>query len=241
MTNLNAPARPVKRGWICAYCKHHGPDEHFREWLLDRAAGVAGPCTCQECRKPRPVDYERRNRFLKVLGYNCYSHYLHSEMWKTIRAMVLNRDNGRCVRAGCGRPATDVHHNSYEIDVLIGKDLRQLVSLCRDHHRQAEFDVEGQKRSLPEVRNVLKDAGVAMPKLDHRPLPKSVCGRPKDISPATKARLVEIQRQLREAEDREKLYEIGTPRHGEAKAATRRLLRKTNRFRLMLLRGGSPR
>lgn len=150
------------RNWyaklICYKCERAKPQDEFSGWAEDRKVCLDNGCICDECRGTRPLDYDRRNRFLKVLGFMSYKHYLASDMWKTIRGMVLKLDDGRCVV--CGGPAVNVHHNSYEIDVLIGKDLQQLMSLCRTHHEEAEFDELARKRELPEVRKSLEAKGL---------------------------------------------------------------------------------
>jgi hypothetical protein len=152
-------------GIFCETCYGTMAPAQFSEWIQDRQVGIIGEAKCDGCRQPRPLHYERRNRFLKVLGFNSYRHYLNSEMWKTIRMMVLARDEYKCTVASCDSRACDVHHNSYEMNVLIGKDLRQLVSLCRKHHREAEFTESNKKRKLEDVRSVLKSAGVPVFKL----------------------------------------------------------------------------
>lgn len=157
---------------ICYKCKRGKPEDQFYGWSEDRKVGLADGCICDDCRGTRPQDYDRRNRFLKIIGFNSYKHYLKSEMWKTIRGMVLKLDDGRCVV--CGKPATNVHHNSYEMDVLIGKDLRQLMSLCRYHHKEAEFDERAKKRELPEVREALRSKGLDIPTLIRQHVPARI-------------------------------------------------------------------
>jgi len=82
----------------------------------------------------------------------------------SIRAAVLSRDGGKCVM--CNLPASNVHHNSYAIEVLIGKDASQLFSLCRSHHERAEFNEDGSKRSLEEVRASLSASGLKSDPVD---------------------------------------------------------------------------
>lgn len=67
-------------------------------------------------------------------GY--YNMYLQSEAWKQKCQQVLERDDHKCVM--CGRPADEVHHNTYE---HIGKErLSDLASVCKtchqDHHKK---------------------------------------------------------------------------------------------------------
>ncbi len=165
------------RRWVCSKCGKRATSDCFREWLNDCSFQIYGPCICEECRQSRPEDYERRNRFLKILGFNSYSHYLRSEMWASVRQMVSERDKGRCAIQGCCRTGCDIHHNSYEIDVLVGNDLSQLIILCRHHHEESEFDENNKKRSLPEVREHLKSLGLEIPELVHEKPPKNFVPR----------------------------------------------------------------
>lgn len=177
----------------CSKCKASKHSREFSGWAEDRKLKLDKGCLCDECRGTRPLDYDRRNRFLKVLGFNSYSHYLNSEMWATIRNLILRRDGGKCVV--CKAPAVNVHHNSYEMDVLIGKETKQLVSLCRKHHEEAEFD-ETTKRELPDVRLALASKGLKIHPLIRREIPARVLEDKRDDGPMTKARLARRERQL---------------------------------------------
>lgn len=77
-----------------------------------------------------------------------YDKYLRSKFLKKIREWVLNRDDGKCRL--CMRKAGEVHHKSYELDVLEGKNHEQLVSLCSRCHKLIEFDGERKVPSLVE-------------------------------------------------------------------------------------------
>ncbi len=72
-----------------------------------------------------------------------YADYLQSPVWFIIRNIVLYRDN--FTLTVCRAPATEVHHISYEIDVLYGKELDPIVSVCERCHRRIEFDDSGVK------------------------------------------------------------------------------------------------
>lgn len=59
-----------------------------------------------------------------------------SRAWNRVRAAVLERDDFRCQNDGCTRTATEVHHR---VPLHRGGamfDESNLVSLCRDHHRE---------------------------------------------------------------------------------------------------------
>jgi len=61
-----------------------------------------------------------------------YSAYLLSPKWHAKRAKVLARDRNTCRAEGCGKPATQVHHLTYE---RVGDELLDdLVSVCDDCH-----------------------------------------------------------------------------------------------------------
>lgn len=91
--------------------------------------------------------YADRDRWLKKMGYPSYTAYLDSELWQSIRAKVLERDKGLC--RVCDKPARSVHHDDYSPNVLRGKFLKPLYSLCHGCHRRIEFDVLQKDRKLP--------------------------------------------------------------------------------------------
>jgi hypothetical protein len=72
-----------------------------------------------------------------------YQDYLQSPFWFVIRNIVLFRDSFKC--RVCSAKATTVHHISYDADVLYGKDIEPLVSLCEPCHTRIEFDDAGGK------------------------------------------------------------------------------------------------
>ena len=188
-------------GYVCVQCGRTQTRAEFRNDADNRFICINGVYRCHDCQpKSIPKDYDRRNMHVMLLGFNCYSDYLEAEMWQIIRSRVLHRDNSRCVV--CGERAIDVHHNSYEVDVLVGKDLTQLVSLCRRHHREAEFDSRHGKRTLEGVRQTLSAQGLAVPPLERQEVPE--CLRP--ISWQHAKTLEREERQRREKQRRAWLH-----------------------------------
>jgi hypothetical protein len=92
-------------------------------------------------------EYQQRDGVLSEMGFPSYREYLRSPLWKSIWRKVLNRDGNRC--HVCGKWAIQVHHLSYERNVLLGDDLSQLRSICRGCHKRIEFTPEGNKNDLP--------------------------------------------------------------------------------------------
>lgn len=83
--------------------------------------------------------YSIRAQSLKQLGFANYGQYLDSAKWKTIRQMVLVRDGFWCRK--CGKSsAHHIHHSSYDLPTLEGKDLSRLHSVCDWCHREIEFE-----------------------------------------------------------------------------------------------------
>lgn len=107
--------------------------------------------------------YHHRDRLLKTLGFNSYSHYLKSRLWSRIRARVFRVKGSLCL---CGRPADIVHHNSYHKCVLLGTGdyLNHLHPLCKRCHTQVEYSPQGHKRDMVEVCRVLKQLITNPPK-----------------------------------------------------------------------------
>lgn len=58
-----------------------------------------------------------------------YDTYLWSPEWREKRSVVLARCEGRC---GCGEPATEVHHLTYEN--VFEEQPHQLLAVCRMCH-----------------------------------------------------------------------------------------------------------
>lgn len=80
--------------------------------------------------------YRERNRVLRSIGFDSYSAYLRSDLWRDIRARVLER-TPECY--SCGRKATQAHHTAYRKKDLEGRDLRRILAVCASCHRRAEF------------------------------------------------------------------------------------------------------
>lgn len=87
--------------------------------------------------------YQDRDRALKKMGYRGYKEYLESELWRDIRARVLNQ-NRTCVC--CGKVTSTVHHRGYGEDVLRGDNLAWLVPICALCHQVVEHKPNGRKR-----------------------------------------------------------------------------------------------
>jgi hypothetical protein len=90
--------------------------------------------------------YGERNRNLKMLGFDSYSEYLKSDLWASIRGTVLS-GCPQCV--GCTREASQVHHENYDIPVLLGEYLDALHPICGRCHMIIEFSRKGHHKLPP--------------------------------------------------------------------------------------------
>jgi hypothetical protein len=83
--------------------------------------------------------YAVRTEALLALGYESYQAYLDSDLWKSIRERIFIRDHRLC--RVCGKnPARSVHHITYSVMVLSGRDDSQLTAICGGCHKAVEFD-----------------------------------------------------------------------------------------------------
>ena len=76
----------------------------------------------------------------KELGYRNYNYYLKGVLWKTIREKVIVRDNRTCQICEKKEDVNvlNVHHIRYDYDVLLGKNLNGLITLCDLCHQELE-------------------------------------------------------------------------------------------------------
>jgi len=74
-----------------------------------------------------------------------YSVYIKSAFWQVVRRRILHRDCNQCVI--CNEDADQVHHRSYDSDVLDGRCDKMLVSLCEQCHDFIEYFPDKSKRS----------------------------------------------------------------------------------------------
>ena len=77
------------------------------------------------------------------LGFKTYNDYLNSDLWRTIRSRVFDRDGYACRDCGVLEEPIVVHHTSYALDVLEGRDDRCLVTLCHPCHRRRHHHLQG--------------------------------------------------------------------------------------------------
>lgn len=86
----------------------------------------------------KQLTYTERNEFLHKMGYQSYTAYLASDLWKGIRRRVFSRGRRCCL---CTRFGTAVHHKFYSKSNLKGRDLKGLVPICSACHKEVEFDL----------------------------------------------------------------------------------------------------
>jgi hypothetical protein len=109
---------------------------------------------CKTCNGPLEQIPPRAKGNWVYLGYRTYRDYLQSDLWKSIRDKVLAKYRHRCIK--CGGQASQVHHRSYHIDVLMGHDIRSLVPMCRNCHEGIEFGRDGSKLNIGDANRELK-------------------------------------------------------------------------------------
>lgn len=144
----------------CKRCREYKPLEEFfrpsgalRKWCKDcrerEAVIQKAAAKSQREKNAKGYDYGSRNAILLSLGFESYQAYLRSDLWKVVRAKVYAA-KGRCCYL-CDAPATELHHNRYHLNDLIGKRLKYINPICNSCHFKIEFK-NGRKTTLGQAR-----------------------------------------------------------------------------------------
>lgn len=96
--------------------------------------------------------YLNKNDILKLLGFETYTKYLQSSLWKKIRLDVLVKQEYKC--CSCEKHADQVHHRKYTLQNLSGKDDNFLVAICKACHYRIEF-TKKKKNTLYNANGLL--------------------------------------------------------------------------------------
>jgi hypothetical protein len=85
-----------------------------------------------------------------------YDRYRAGTGWQWVRFQVFERAAHTC--QGCGEAATQVHHRDYRPQVMLGKDLAPLISLCATchstvHHTNRDLEIKGASEEI--LRNLV--------------------------------------------------------------------------------------
>lgn len=107
--------------------------------------------------------YKVRSAALLTLGFENYKGYLKSNLWAEIKSRIMSKSNGKC--ACCGESAYTVHHVTYSVAVLAGKEDSQLIPVCKSCHYSIEF--KG-KHKLLDATSIHKKLGRVANSKSHR-------------------------------------------------------------------------
>ena len=132
---------------FCPKCrKTFSLEEHLWAWACKRVCPDCGTPLLRTGTEPSHNGHaaQSKSRFWAQFGVSTYQDYLHTDLWKEIRARVLKRDRRIC--QVCKKRASTVHHRSYSLKTLRGKDISKLISLCRKCHKKVHFNPKTGKR-----------------------------------------------------------------------------------------------
>ncbi len=140
-----------------AFDRSNKPDGRLKVMCRDccRCASRIASRAAGEERKlnAKGKDYSSRNATLLRLGFATYKEYLQSDLWKEVRKRVYTTKGSACYL--CSKPATELHHNRYHKNDLIGKKLKFINPICRQCHEGIEFQ-DGRKATLKQAARTFK-------------------------------------------------------------------------------------
>ena len=94
------------------------------------------------------LSYRSRALNLQYLGFQSYTEYLKSDLWKRVRGKVYARKGRRCWL--CPYEANAIHHNRYRVCDLLGKCLDHVFPICNRCHDEIEFSKKGHRKLCVE-------------------------------------------------------------------------------------------
>ncbi len=105
-----------------------------------------------------PRSYAFRNEILRYHGFASYREYLASDLWKSIKQLVLEKKGDKCLL--CGGQACQVHHHEYTEKALLGLDLNKMWPVCDACHHAVEF-TNGKKNDVLAARRTFRERHTA--------------------------------------------------------------------------------
>ncbi len=94
---------------------------------------------------------------LRDLSFLEYDRYLNTALWSKIKEWIYERDGLKCQICQKVKESRltdmDVHHRSYDLEVLEGRRDDMLITLCRRCHHLVEYFRDGRKRSCLEEKD----------------------------------------------------------------------------------------
>jgi 5-methylcytosine-specific restriction endonuclease McrA len=67
-----------------------------------------------------------------------YTEQLQDPRWQKTRLAVMNRDNFTCRMCGDKNTTLNIHHLSYSPGLAWETPLSELITLCKDCHKEVE-------------------------------------------------------------------------------------------------------
>jgi 5-methylcytosine-specific restriction endonuclease McrA len=123
-----------------------------------------------------PEQYQQRAESLRTLGFSSYQDYLRSPIWRFVRGLVMKRCRGQCESCRINR-ASQVHHTSYSVKVLLGHKLKRLVGVCDMCHEMAhETELD------PTVRKERRRQRHELSELERSYRRVGALGQPRDMT-----------------------------------------------------------
>lgn len=98
--------------------------------------------TMSRRRNRRADPWKTRQESLEALGFASYAAYLESSLWKSIRRRRYSRKDGK-ICSFCGGKAEQIHHDSYDLKVMAGKNLDALFPACGRCHGEGSRSDKG--------------------------------------------------------------------------------------------------
>jgi|SaaInlStandDraft_2_1057019.scaffolds.fasta_scaffold241954_1 hypothetical protein len=149
-------------------CKYCGSDNTSTSQKVFENGSLHTALGCNDCnrhikyvkknakkKQKQKHNYNKKcNAMAKTIGFKTFYEYQNSGMWETLVEMVLSNKQW-CVF--CNKKGHAIAHSDYSVDILLGKRLSVIHTVCKKCDYKINHTKTDKKRNLSEKLRFVRE------------------------------------------------------------------------------------